>query len=69
MLQRSMKKVLNKKGLKVEFKYNCFALFVHLFPFVSVKQLVTSAAKQQAPQPPMHIQLSSKMYSSDTSNC
>ncbi|PNF18412.1 hypothetical protein B7P43_G11007 [Cryptotermes secundus] len=35
----------------------------------NVKQLVTSAAKQQAPQPPMHIQLSSKMYSSDTSNC
>ncbi|XP_021913885.1 WAS/WASL-interacting protein family member 2-like isoform X2 [Zootermopsis nevadensis] len=35
----------------------------------NVKQLVTYAAKQQAPQPPMHIQLSGKMYSSDTSNC
>lgn len=35
----------------------------------TVKQMVTSAAKQQAPQPPMLIQLSNKMYSSNISNC
>ncbi|PSN29329.1 hypothetical protein C0J52_19953 [Blattella germanica] len=35
----------------------------------NVKQMAPYAAKQQAPQPPMHIQLSNKMYSSDTSNC
>jgi len=35
----------------------------------TVNQMVTSAAKQQAPQPPMVVQLSNKMYSSNASNC
>jgi len=35
----------------------------------TVNQMATSAAKQQAPQPPMVVQLSNKMYSSNASNC
>jgi hypothetical protein len=62
---------VNKKGsLGLEYQYYFFFKFVlYLFHLLAVNQMVTPAAKQQAPQPPMFVQLSNKMYSSNTSNC
>ncbi|GFG33954.1 hypothetical protein Cfor_07504 [Coptotermes formosanus] len=67
---------------EIESRFSEFFHSVHEFPTPqpfqkvckiynskTVKQIVTSAAKQQAPQPPMLIQLSNKMYSSNISNC
>jgi hypothetical protein len=65
-----LKGSVNKKGtFGLEYQYSFFLFALYLFHLLAVSQTVTSAAKQQAPQPPMFIQLSNKMYSNDTSNC
>jgi len=61
---------VNKKGtLGLEYQYYFFLICFILIPLLAVNQMATSAAKQQAPQPPMVVQLSNKMYSSNASNC
>ena len=65
-----LKGSVNKKGtLGMEYQYFFFIFILHLIHLLAVNQMATSAAKQQAPQPPMVIQLGNKMYSSNTSNC
>jgi len=78
----SMRTGLLSACTEMEAKFSEYFHLVHEFPppqpFQRVSkvyssrtanQMVTSAAKQQAPQPPMLLQLSSKMYGNNTSNC
>ncbi|XP_066997525.1 WAS/WASL-interacting protein family member 2 isoform X2 [Anabrus simplex] len=78
----SMRNGTSPAGMDFEARFSDMFHSVHEFPppqrfrrvakvynSKSVKQLVPVQAKQQAPQPPMHLQLGSKLWANDASSC